>query len=225
MTKKKITAVKNGPLIVENVQVLKSQSGKPLETFDTFKLCRCGESLDKPYCDGMHDFFEFDDSKDEHRTPDQVDVYEGKLITIYENKAVCSHKGICYGEMPEVWKMDKSTRIDANAIINEEMVKTAIDICKRCPSGALSFSLPGEKRNLEAYPSQGEIQIAPRQYGYDGPYEVSGDIEFEDEDGNTPESKSHYVLCRCGKSKNMPFCTGEHWANKFIDENNDEEFE
>jgi len=222
MTMKKIKAVKNGPYIVTGVKKLISQAGKDIETFDEYKLCKCGESLDKPFCDGMHDFFEFNDDKDPYRISDAVDVYEGELITIYENRGVCSHRGFCYDDLPEVWKMTKEVRIDLSVVKTQEMVEKVIDICRRCPSGALSFSLPNKERDLHGYDDQGTISIAPRRYGYDGPFEVTGSILFEDEDGNKPESKDHYTLCRCGKSKNMPFCSGEHWSAKFIDENNDE---
>jgi len=33
-------------------------------------------------------------------------------------------------------------------------------------------------------------------------------------------SEEHYTLCRCGGSKNKPFCDGTHWYIKFRDENN-----
>ncbi len=122
------------------VKKLISQGGNEIETFDEYKLCKCGESLDKPFCDGMHDFFEFNDEKDPYRTADEVDVYEGALITIYENRGVCSHRGFCYEDLPVVWKMTKGIRIDMSVVKTQEMVDKVIDICRRCPSGALSFS-------------------------------------------------------------------------------------
>jgi len=222
MTKKRISCIKNGPYIVENVKLLKSQSDKLIDVEDTYNLCRCGESMDKPFCDGLHEIFEFEDKKDLYRTPDEVDVYKGERITIYENRGVCSHRGFCYEDLPLVWKMEKGLRIDMGVITTPEMVDKVIEICRRCPSGALSFSLPGEDKDLDGYQDEGVISISPRRYGFDGPFEVTGGIEFGDDDGNTPESTNHYALCRCGKSKNMPFCSGEHWKAKFIDENNDE---
>ncbi|HWN30302.1 MAG TPA: CDGSH iron-sulfur domain-containing protein [Burkholderiales bacterium] len=33
-------------------------------------------------------------------------------------------------------------------------------------------------------------------------------------------SEEHYTLCRCGASKNKPFCDGSHWYVKFKDEQN-----
>ncbi len=220
---KRIIGIKNGPFLVENVRFLKSASGKNIEVEESYTLCRCGESMDKPFCDGLHEIFEYEDEKDPYRTPDQVEVYKGELITIYENRGVCSHRGFCYEDLPQVWRMEKGLRIDMSVVNTQEMVDKVIDICRRCPSGALSFSLPSEERDLDGFSDEGTISIAPRRYGYDGPFEVTGGVAYSDDAGNKPESKDHYALCRCGKSKNMPFCSGEHWKAKFLDENNDEE--
>ena len=29
--------------------------------------------------------------------------------------------------------------------------------------------------------------------------------------GQSPQASEHYTLCRCGGSKNKPFCDGTHW--------------
>lgn len=224
MSKGKIRALKNGPYVVEGVKTYKSAAGNIIELIKEdgiTKLCRCGQSFEKPYCDGSHIIFEFEDTKDESRSPDRVDVYEGTHITIYDNRGVCSHRGICYEDLKEVFMMDGKMRIDPDGA----SIEAIIDICERCPSGALSYSLKSEERNLKGEKSDGEIRMAPRRYGYDGPIEITGGIAFEDEEGNRPESPDHYALCRCGASKNMPFCSGQHWSAKFIDESNDEEGE
>lgn len=51
-----IQALKNGPLLVKGpVQVLDAQ-GKPAsaQPGQTLALCRCGQSSNKPLCDGSH---------------------------------------------------------------------------------------------------------------------------------------------------------------------------
>ena len=53
-----------------------------------------------------------------------------------------------------------------------------------------------------------------------GPYYVIGGIELNDSTGSKPESKEHYTLCRCGASKNKPFCNGAHWDINFKDDKN-----
>ena len=45
-----------------------------------------------------------------------------------------------------------------------------------------------------------------------GPFLVTGPATVEDAEGNTFDlkGKETYALCRCGASKNRPFCDGEH---------------
>lgn len=37
-----------------------------------------------------------------------------------------------------------------------------------------------------------------------------------------PETLEHFALCRCGHSKDKPFCDGSHWYAKFQDDDNPE---
>lgn len=52
----KITALTNGPLLVEGQVELIDQNGKSytLQNPEKFALCRCGDSANKPFCDGAH---------------------------------------------------------------------------------------------------------------------------------------------------------------------------
>lgn len=43
-----------------------------------------------------------------------------------------------------------------------------------------------------------------------GSYRVTGEVELIDKDGNVFETKPSFSLCRCGLSKNAPFCDGSH---------------
>ena len=49
-----------------------------------------------------------------------------------------------------------------------------------------------------------------------GSIRVTGTVEFVDADGNVLESKTDFSLCRCGHSKEKPFCDGSHKAANFI---------
>ena len=46
--------LKNGPLQVSGKFIMKSTNGKLVETREMIFLCRCGNSANKPYCDGSH---------------------------------------------------------------------------------------------------------------------------------------------------------------------------
>lgn len=57
-----ITILENGPLLIKQpVNVVDQVSGKEL-SIDKFPiaLCRCGQSINKPYCDGAHSKCNFD---------------------------------------------------------------------------------------------------------------------------------------------------------------------
>ena len=56
----KVTVVPKGPLMVEGtIQVTKKDGTVETKETKSF-LCRCGQSKNKPYCDGAHKTCDFD---------------------------------------------------------------------------------------------------------------------------------------------------------------------
>ena len=53
-----------------------------------------------------------------------------------------------------------------------------------------------------------------------GPLLCTGEIEVYAEDGYLFTKSDDVALCRCGASKNKPFCDGTHWHIGFKDEKN-----
>jgi CDGSH-type Zn-finger protein len=172
-------------------------------------LCRCGGSKNKPFCDGTHVKKGFTDEKEDDRVPDKLDDYKGKKITIHDNRGVCAHRGYCTDNAPTVFRSGKEPWIDPDGADAEETKK----VIKTCPSGALSYTKDGT-----LYKDQDrEPAITTSK---DGSYDVVGGPELKDPSGSSTESKEHYTLCRCGGSKNKPFCDGQHWYIKFKDSKN-----
>ena len=56
----KITALPDGPYIVEGLRNLRAADG-PIEVSERVALCRCGNSGKKPLCDGTHKTIGFKD--------------------------------------------------------------------------------------------------------------------------------------------------------------------
>lgn len=50
----KVTPLPNGPLLVEGCLELCSGTGRTINRVQKTALCRCGQSANKPYCDGTH---------------------------------------------------------------------------------------------------------------------------------------------------------------------------
>ena len=206
MTEPKVKTTPDGPLVVQNLESITEANGNifPIEK-KTTALCRCGKSKSKPFCDGTHGKIGWKDEKPEGRQPRKVDRYIGKEITIHDNRGICAHVGFCTDGLPKVFRMGVEPWIDPDA----ETIEKVIETVKRCPSGALSYSIDGVK--YDSFSTSPRVQITR-----DGPCFVTGNIQLEDAD--QPESHEHYALCRCGNSKNKPFCDGQHWYAKFRDE-------
>ncbi len=204
-----IEVSKDGPYVHSGVITLRNSKGAFIEKESVIALCRCGGSTDKPFCSGAHVDNGFTGGKKEDRLPDKLDIYKGKHITIHDNRGVCSHIGHCTDNLPQVFRMVTEPWIDPDAAEPEEIAK----VIRMCPSGALSYTINDELH--KEYPHEPEIFV-----GNDRPYQVVGNIKLDDPDGSKPETQDHYTLCRCGSSKNKPFCDGSHWHVDFKDEKN-----
>lgn len=201
----KISTSTNGPLVVANLPNITEANGNLFPISDsTVALCRCGMSQSKPFCDGTHGKAKWTDEKRDERQPRKSDSYVGKTITIHDDRGICSHAGFCTSGLPKVFQMGVEPWINADAETADEIIKTI----KKCPSGALSYSIDGVLHN--SFNSEPQIKMIPN-----GPYSVKGTIRLKDKDH--PESEEHFTLCRCGKSKNKPFCDGQHWYTNFSD--------
>jgi len=51
-----------------------------------------------------------------------------------------------------------------------------------------------------------------------GSVRVTGTVDFVDAEGNVIETKTDFSLCRCGASKEKPFCDGSHRDAGFASE-------
>lgn len=201
-----IRVSKDGPFIVKDLKILRNSKGVFIETTPSMALCRCGDSEKKPFCDGAHLHNGFSGKKEGGKHPDKNESFAGKEITIHDNRAVCSHIGHCILKLPEIFRKGKKPWVDPDAADPEEIAKAI----RTCPSGALSYTM--NKVLHKDYPHEPEIFMVKN-----GPYHAIGGVELEDKQGFKPETMDHYALCRCGKSKNKPFCDGTHIDTEFKD--------
>jgi len=194
---------KNGPYRIRGPLRLRDSRGEELPTRDTFALCRCGNSSNKPFCDGTHAKIGFDGTRFSTGPTDASQAYHGRRITIHDNHAICAHSGVCTDNLPGVFRIGQEPWIDAGGAEAEAIIA----LVKRCPSGALGYTIGGSPPPAEPR----ERLIAASR---NGPYFVSGHVALA-ADGARPRFPDRYALCRCGGSKNKPFCDGTHWAIGF----------
>jgi CDGSH-type Zn-finger protein len=199
----------NGPYLINGLANLRDSHGEALAVDTIVKLCRCGGSATKPYCDGTHRRNGFSDARSADATPDRRDAYRAAAITIHDNRGVCAHAGICTDRLASVFKYNSEPWIEASGAD----VAAIIDTVRACPSGALSYSLGGVEVAHPARPAA--ITVTKN-----GPYAVVGGVDLVNVARGRGASTEHYTLCRCGASKNKPFCDGSHWDVSFSDDRN-----
>jgi CDGSH-type Zn-finger protein/truncated hemoglobin YjbI len=211
-----IVTAPDGPYLVTNVPAVRTPLGDMPPVPPQLALCRCGGSALKPFCDGTHARNGFIDAKDPHRVPDQRDTYEGQQVTVFDNRGICQHSGLCTDRLAAVFRTSQEPFVAPSGGRMDEIVRAVRD----CPSGALGLAFDGEEtRSLADWHGQREPAIEVTQ---DGPYRLTGGIPLAGPTGaDVPRaagsSREHYALCRCGHSQNKPFCSGMHWYVEFRD--------
>jgi CDGSH-type Zn-finger protein len=67
---------------------------------------------------------------------------------------------------------------------------------------------------LDGSPQEEAPEQTVIQATQDGPLYVRGDLRIVGQDGATRQLR-RAALCRCGQSRNKPFCDGSHWDIDF----------
>jgi len=203
----RVSLHKNGPLQVDGLERLTNSRGEAIATKRRMILCRCGQSKTKPFCDFTHETTGFRDDKSDERVADILDGYPGQDLTVHDNRGICSHAGYCTGGLPEVWRSGVEPWIDPNGAAKDEVIR----VVRQCPSGALSYEEAGI-RHTEFFDTPEVVVLR------DGPYQVRGGVELDGVAFGQGASREHFTLCRCGHSRNKPFCDGSHWYAGFKDD-------
>ena len=217
--KGKIKVTKNGPYIVSGKTPLaehkkeydvdgnprKWQEGKKFPSQESYALCRCGGSKNKPFCDGTHAKINFDGTEVASTKPylDQCESIDGPALKLTDAQHLCASARFCH-RAGGTWNLTmQSDDPEAKRIAEEE--------AGDCPSGRLVAwdKKTGEKVEPEFEPSIGVVE-EDSQAGKIGPLRVCGEIPIESADGAAYEVRNRVTLCRCGKSRNKPFCDSSH---------------
>ena len=199
-----------GDIPIRPRRVVRTQAGEAVTwTFDdelehpaTYYLCRCGQSRNKPFCDGSHAFelFEGTETAPTSTYDERAERHEGPEVVVSVDPQMCHHSRFCKYELTNYFE----TIPQAGDI---EKLSMLVGMVERCPSGALSIEVNGSV--VEPLLHQ---QISPVE---NGPLLVSGAIEVSRADDEPMEVRHRVALCRCGDSANKPLCDGSHLSNGF----------
>ncbi len=207
-----IKCFENGPYLLKLAEDgttaanLHTINGQTLKPDKGLALCRCGKSANKPYCDGTHKSINFSDAREVDDSANRRESYQGQQITIHDNRSICAHAGVCTDQLSSVFRMGQEPWIDPDGA----SIQSVIDLVKRCPSGAIDYSI--DRQEVEDNSDSPSVTVIKN-----GPYAVCG-VDLEEQPLAEGVSSERYTLCRCGASKNKPFCDGSHWDIGFKDE-------
>lgn len=178
-------------------------------------LCRCGHSKNPPFCDGAHIKQNFQGietaSFDKFKT--NAIVYKGKNLILLDNPKFCCLARFC-DYKDTIWNLIHKG--------DKESDELAIKESQLCPSGRLIIlNKNGLKieNNLLSSLSKSVSVIQDPGLKVSGPIWLKGGIRVESVNGKSYEIRLKQTLCRCGKSKNKPFCDCAHFHFKFQDNN------
>lgn len=141
---------------------------------------------------------------------EKVIEYSSDEITVIWKPDLCIHSAECVKGLPHVFRPKDRPWIQIEKASTEEIIETV----DKCPSGALSYRSEKAEETEEVKEETGRIRIKASK---NGPFIVNGDLEIEDRDGNVRACPGKTTaLCRCGASRNKPFCDGSHTGVKFF---------
>ncbi len=179
------------------------RQGKTYPAQESYALCRCGGSGNKPYCDGTHLMNSFDGTETATREPylSRAETTAGPSLKLTDAKDLCAAARFCH-RAGGVWELTRQSDVPRAR-------RTAIEEAGDCPSGRLVvWDEQGRPIEPDFPPSIGLIE--DEQKGAMGPIWAKGGIPVEAADGQTYEVRHRVTLCRCGRSANKPFCDGSH---------------
>lgn len=209
--------VEGGVPLVRKTQVV-SEHGEPLtwkkgEAITTEDnpcwLCRCGQSKQKPFCDGTHRKvgFKSEETSDVTTSASRRRVLAGQGIVVHRDDLVCMEAGFCGTRFANLQKMMLETG-------DTRVRSLVIAMVERCPSGAYTYTMNAGDPDIEPdLPKQIAVTTEMTDQGpIMGPLWVTGGISVELPDGTQLEVRNRVTLCRCGRSQLMPLCDGTHRA-------------
>ena len=137
----------------------------------------------------------------------KIHQYRGQSVLVTYDAKRCIHAAECVHGLPSVFDPQARPWVDPDGAAADEV----LTVVTRCPTGALQVErLDGGA--AETVPEANTITVAA-----DGPLYVRGDVEVIDSDGAAVVRDTRVALCRCGASKNKPYCDGSHAEAAFRD--------
>ena len=138
---------------------------------------------------------------------DRVVKYEGKEFDVTWDGRLCIHVQECGRAHNELFVGGRQPWGQPDAASAGDVTETV----PLCPSGAIAFR--AHRGGIAERPAVDNSVVVTNR----GPLYVRGDLAVEGAAEDMPGVRFRAALCRCGQSKNKPFCDNSHEASGFDD--------
>ncbi|MCX9084655.1 MAG: CDGSH iron-sulfur domain-containing protein [Candidatus Methanoperedens sp.] len=219
-----IKVSKNGPYLVSGkiplfeYSIQSNRLGIPMNWIlekkypvkENYALCRCGQSKNKPFCDGTHARVQFNgkETADLKKLYTQGKEIQGPELLLKDVEKLCASARFCH-RSGEIW--EQIPRSD-----DPQIKKIAIRNSFDCPSGRLSLKDKRTGKSLEPELGPSIAMVEDLFMGVHGPIWVRGMIPIQSADGKIYDIRNRVTLCRCGRSENKPFCDSSHYPEQSL---------
>ena len=132
--------------------------------------------------------------------------YDGTSVDVFWDGRLCIHMGECGRADNELFVTGRKPWCQPDLVQQRDVV----DVCERCPTGALTYARKDGTAE-KPYP-ENLLTVCSN-----GPLFVRGELEIEGAPPDMPGVRLRAALCRCGKSRNKPFCDDAHEEAGFVD--------
>lgn len=140
-----------------------------------------------------------------------VKEYSNGEVTVIWKPEKCIHSTICWHGLPDVFNPKIRPWINPKGASSLNIVEQV----KKCPSGALSYYY-NDRRDEEAEKTEAPVSTETTiEMMSNGPLLVSGNLRIIKKDGSIDLCRDQAAFCRCGGTKNHPYCDGTHEKNNF----------
>jgi len=125
--------------------------------------------------------------------------YRTDAIAVVWEPDFCIHVANCIRHLPQVFDPRDRPWIHVDQAAADEIARAVLS----CPTGALHYRRLDQGAQ-ETRPPETEVRPQPN-----GPLYLHGNLRIEDDAGVIRE-ETRTALCRCGESRNKPFCDNTH---------------
>jgi len=131
-------------------------------------------------------------------------AYPTEAIVVYYQPRLCIHAAECVRRLPQVFNTQVRPWVHPENAPADQIA----EVIAYCPTGALHYE------RLDGGPPE---PVPPLSFEFrpNGPLYMRGKFMVKDAGGKVIREDTRMALCRCGASKNKPFCDNSHLEISF----------